>query len=387
MPINAMIPMGFQPFDVNDGIEAYKSGLDIRNKKEDRLAAADEAATKKQEAISRKQLETSAQLAQKWAMTPNISKDIIKQDIDGAYSAGVFDEPTYQKQVAHMAQMPDDPQSLSDWSKSLVAQTMKAHEVMGFLQPTADNKLDNDTSKANAQLSANTSMRGQDLTNSLGRDRLGVDAFTHAATNAENIRYHDMQGKNFQDNLAVQRQKSAMTGTTKAASEDERKGAAWLSQADNAYKNMLAAMETYPGADSPGMWETIAPDALKGATQGTGRQLFTQASSSLSEALLRAATGAGVNRDEAIQKIKEITPEYFDGTERRKQKLDSIPVYLESLKTRAGRAAPPDYEIPKPHNIGDKTPQGIDPKKYAKLVAGGVDPKEAEAFLREQGGQ
>jgi hypothetical protein len=384
--------MGFKAFDVNDGIEAYKTGLVIKNNKDDRAAQAEEAATKKKEAISRKQLETSAQLAQKWAMTPNISKDIIKQDIDGAYSAGAFDEPTYQKQVAHMAQLPDDPQSLSDWSKSLVAQTMKAHEVMGFLQPTADNKLDNDTSRANAQLSTNTSirgqditMRGQDLTNSLGRDRLNVDALNHVSTNAENARYHDIQGKNFQDNLALERQKAAMTGTGKAASEDERKGAAWLSQADNAYKNMLSAMKTYPGADSPGILETIAPDALKGATQGTGRQLFTQAASSLSEALLRAATGAGVNRDEAIQKIREITPEYFDGAERRKQKLDSIPVYLESLKTRAGRAAPGGYEIPTPNN--QIAPQGVDPKKYAKLVQGGVDPKEAEEFLREQGGQ
>jgi hypothetical protein len=322
----------------------------------------------------RKMFEINGKGLQELIGRPDLSKPVVEQTIDSYYQNGVMDAPTYKRYKESLPSLPDDPEQLREHLKSQVMALMDAQKQMGFLTPDA-----------NAQLSANTSMRGQDvtmrgqdMTNSLGRDRLDVDAFNSASN-------REMQGKNFQDNLAVQRQKAAMTGTGKAASEDERKGAAWLSQADNAYKNMLSAMETYPGADSPGMWETIAPDALKGATQGTGRQLFTQAASSLSEALLRAATGAGVNRDEAIQKIREITPEYFDGAERRKQKLDSIPVYLESLKTRAGRAAPGDYEIPTPNN--QIAPQGIDPKKYAKLVQGGVDPKEAEEFLREQGGQ
>ena len=50
-------------------------------------------------------------------------------------------------------------------------------------------------------------MRGQDMTNSRGRDRLDVEAFNHATTNAENMRYHDMQGKNFQDRLNFDRSK------------------------------------------------------------------------------------------------------------------------------------------------------------------------------------
>jgi len=62
--------------------------------------------------------------------------------------------------------------------------------------------------------------------------------------------------------------------------------------------------------------------------------------------LLRAATGAGVNKDEAKQKIDELTPKYLDKPEVKKQKLDAIPVYIESLKTRAGRAAPEGYQVP-----------------------------------------
>jgi hypothetical protein len=55
----------------------------------------------------------------------------------------------------------------------------------------------------------------------------------------------------------------------------------------------------------------------------------------MSEALLRAATGAGVNKEEAAQKVIELTPQYFDKPEVIQQKLDAIPVYIESLKTRA----------------------------------------------------
>lgn len=145
-------------------------------------------------------------------------------------------------------------------------------------------------------------------------------------------------------------------GGAGTATEDERKAAGWLSQATNAYNNMLGAMYQKgkpTGAEKPGFFETAAgrlPVIGEGAAamlRGADRQKFIQASGSLSEALLRAATGAGVNKDEAVQKVKELTPLYTDEKETRKQKLAAIPVYLESLKVRAGRAAPSGYEIPK----------------------------------------
>lgn len=130
-------------------------------------------------------------------------------------------------------------------------------------------------------------------------------------------------------------------GGKSTATEDERKAAGWLSQATNAYSNMLAAMYTKEGkptgAEKQGFGEVIG---LGGFARGPERQKFVQASSSLSEALLRAATGAGVNEAEAKQKIEELTPVYSDKKENIDQKLKAIPIYLESLKTRAGRAAP-----------------------------------------------
>lgn len=140
------------------------------------------------------------------------------------------------------------------------------------------------------------------------------------------------------------------------ATEDERKAAGWLAQATNAYNNMLGAMYTKEGkttgAEKPGVIESalgtlpFIGEGSAALARGKDRQKFTQAASSLSEALLRAATGAGVNRDEAKQKLEELTPLFTDGPETRKQKLEAIPVYLESLKARAGRAAPGSYQVP-----------------------------------------
>lgn len=140
------------------------------------------------------------------------------------------------------------------------------------------------------------------------------------------------------------------------ATEDERKAAGWLAQATNAYNNMLGAMYTKEGkttgAEKPGVIESalgtlpFIGEGSAALARGTDRQKFTQAASSLSEALLRAATGAGVNRDEAKQKLEELTPLFTDDADTRKQKLEAIPVYLESLKARAGRAAPSGYQVP-----------------------------------------
>jgi murein DD-endopeptidase MepM/ murein hydrolase activator NlpD len=133
--------------------------------------------------------------------------------------------------------------------------------------------------------------------------------------------------------------------------EDERKASGWLDQATNAYKNMLAAISKDPNAATPGFADAVAgtPFIGQGAAQmmrGPERQKFLQAAGSLSEALLRAATGAGVNESEARQKIVELVPQIGDTEDNRQQKMDAIPMYLESLKTRANRAAPQGYVVP-----------------------------------------
>ena len=156
---------------------------------------------------------------------------------------------------------------------------------------------------------------------------------------------------------------SKNAGTTVGtASEDERKAAGWLAQADNAYKNMLSAMYTKEGkrtgAEEVGFFEALPFVGGGGATRGPERQKFVQAGASLSEALLRAATGAGQNENEAKQKIEELTPTYFDEPDTIKQKLAAIPMYLQSLQARAGRAAPKDYTVPPVPGVFVTTPNG-----------------------------
>ncbi len=138
--------------------------------------------------------------------------------------------------------------------------------------------------------------------------------------------------------------------------EDQAKAAGWLAQANNAYGNMLASMKDATGkktgAEKPEIGDMIAGVPMLGAVgnmmRTENRQKFVQASSSLSEALLRAATGAGVNADEARQKVAELTPQFGEDAATTAQKMASIPVYIESLKVRAGPLARKPSEPAKP---------------------------------------
>lgn len=123
-----------------------------------------------------------------------------------------------------------------------------------------------------------------------------------------------------------------------APTEDERKAAGWVAQADNAWKNMQSVLSRNPSGAKQGFLEANLPEGMANMVRSEDRQLFLQAASSFSEAALRAATGAGVTEIEAKQKIRELTPVIGDSPAVVRQKLASIPVYLESLKTRAGRA-------------------------------------------------
>jgi hypothetical protein len=128
-----------------------------------------------------------------------------------------------------------------------------------------------------------------------------------------------------------------------AATEDQSKAAGWFMQAENARRNMESAIKQDPQA----AFMTV-PESLKGHVPFYGedlansgrtapRQKFVNAASSMSEAFLRAATGAGVNKDEALQKVREIVPQLGDKPETVRQKTASYGVYMAALKARAGR--------------------------------------------------
>lgn len=140
------------------------------------------------------------------------------------------------------------------------------------------------------------------------------------------------------------------TKPPKPMTEDQGKATGWLVQAENAFKNMQGVAYDknggIAGAARPGFTDAIANipslgigGAIANTMRSEQRQKFMQGASSLSESLLRAATGAGVNRDEAEQKVRELTPVMGDSDATIKQKFDAIPLYIESLKVRAGPGA------------------------------------------------
>ena len=140
-------------------------------------------------------------------------------------------------------------------------------------------------------------------------------------------------------------QGNVIEGTGKMT-EDQAKASGWLVQAENAFKNMKSATAKDKSAAQPGVLDAYASIPSFGFTsgmanmmRGSERQNYMQGASSLSEALLRAATGAGVNKDEAAQKVKELTPQIGDSEDTIKQKEAAIPLYIESLKMRAGPGA------------------------------------------------
>ena len=213
-------------------------------------------------------------------------------------------------------------------------------------------KADADKAKIDAQYAERNAL--QELENKVAT--LGL---TKAQTNEFNVRTRNLNttGKLLKldydaaiKGLPLPSKNAGTTTTVGNATEDERKAAGWLSQANNAYTNMLSAMYTSKGirtgAEEPGFFEATGLPGVSKQSQSEERQRFNQAAGSLSEALLRAATGAGVNEAEARQKIEELTPTYLDKKTNIEQKLTAIPMYLQSLQSRAGRAAPPGYKIP-----------------------------------------
>jgi hypothetical protein len=127
---------------------------------------------------------------------------------------------------------------------------------------------------------------------------------------------------------------------------EERKSYSQFLQADTAWKNMQKLMTSSPGAEQVPLTEaavTMLPkvgDALANRLRTDERQQFAQAANQLSDALLRAATGAGMNEYEARENVKKLVPVYGDKQGTRKQKAEGIPVFLEGLRANAGRAMP-----------------------------------------------
>ncbi len=134
-------------------------------------------------------------------------------------------------------------------------------------------------------------------------------------------------------------------GGGKAPTEDQAKAAGWYDQALNAFNNMEKARKKDANAEYPSGLESfnsiadyLVPDGLVNYTRSPTRQQYLQGSSALTEAVLRAATGAAITKEEALQKLRELTPQPGDSQHVVEQKRESLKVYLQALKRRGAPA-------------------------------------------------
>lgn len=155
------------------------------------------------------------------------------------------------------------------------------------------------------------------------------------------------------------------------ASEDERKAAGWSSQAAKAYSVMQEAIAEDPNSSKLNLTEAAlgsgmfpGGEDIAYARMSPARQRFTTAASSLSEAVLRAATGAGQNEAEAKQKVREITPRWGEHPSTTAMKQQMAENYLRDLEVRAGRA------LNKPAGGSAAAPGGVDPADPLGLFKG-----------------
>lgn len=311
--------------------------------------------------VAKGKIEASGAALSSLLANPNTTHDEVIQTMVGLVNRGIVTPEQGQQAIR---ELPGDPVRLRQYLVQKGMEVMEAGKRMEMMAPKRQEVNDGKTTQfvdvnpyTNPQgpapikmqttpgqdQSNATQVRGQNQVDARARDANGIaqtSARTQVVEGPDGFMLID-KGTGLARpaatfNGAQVQGKSSMT-------EDQGKATGWLAQATNSWNNMNKAIKKDSGAAKPGFGDAVGAIPLMGAAgryaTGSARQEFTQAASSLSESLLRAATGAGVNANEAKQKIEELTPQFGDTDDRIKQKMDSIPIYIESLKVRAGPGA------------------------------------------------
>ena len=279
----------------------------------------------------------------------------------------------------YFGKVPKDPVGFAAWRREELMQGVdaaKRFDIEAGAARDGETKRHNVSTESNAsgQLAVSQGQLGVSQQNlGVARERLNLDKAAPKGT------YDPERG------IIVDTRNGSSTPVTSGGvpigpkagadklTEDQGKATGWLVQANNAFGNMQAAMKASPSSAKPGFNDFIgaAPfgigEPIANTMRGAERQKFMQGSSSLSESLLRAATGAGVNKEEALQKIRELTPVFGEADSTTKQKMAAIPLYIESLKVRAGPGAKKAEVIA----AGASTPGGNDIHSQAEAILKG----------------
>lgn len=231
-------------------------------------------------------------------------------------------------------------EQLDNYWKQMAYDKPDANAALSAATSTANNAATNERSRLNNAATVGASYAGQAQSAAQHANTLGKPFEVTGPEGTPILVRQDRQG-----NISRVDGFGPKSGNVKLT-EDQGKATGWLVQAENAFSNMSGAMSRTPSSAQPGFNDALAAIPSFGMTTGIAnalrspdRQQFIQGASSLSESLLRAATGAGVNKDEAVQKVQELTPVFGEAESTTKQKMAAIPIYIEALKVRAGPGA------------------------------------------------
>lgn len=158
------------------------------------------------------------------------------------------------------------------------------------------------------------------------------------------------------------RQAAAGAKAGPKTTEDQGKAAGWFVSGRQAMNDMRRVLTEDPKAGDMGFGERAATAVLPRSTgedvanalRSPTRQQFVNAAEAMTDSLLRAATGAGVNYDEAERKRRQLIPQLGDSQAVKEQKLRNYETEMAALAARAGPAL--DKLPPNMGGQGNPTP-------------------------------
>lgn len=276
-----------------------------------------------------KRIENSGKILQELLTRPDLSKSVAKQLFGINAKANLIDPEMYYKAIDVLNTLPDDPNVLRQHIEGQVNALQSAKDQMQYLRPDA-----------NAQLSAQTQMRGQDITreNNLADNQYNMQKFGY-----------DQQQDAFKNDIDQQRltldwQKRQDTlnqrTSGKPPTEFQGKSALYANRAQEA-ENILSSLDYSPAAI--GVKESVSKTPLVGGMLGAAgnamlsetNQKAEQAQRNFVNAILRQESGAVISEPEFENAKKQYFPATGDSDAVKAQKAENRRVAIESLKNNA----------------------------------------------------
>jgi hypothetical protein len=185
-------------------VEALEYG-----KQEAELAKSNATAQETQGKVTRQILEVAGSFSQELLADQNLTKQGILQKYANYAKSGIV-TPKMQDELSNeVNQLPDDPQSLRQWAQGKHQMVMKAAEMHGFLEPSANSRLSAETSRRGQDIGAETSRRNADLNYNLGERKLASQEGQNEFNQAYKLDVLDREQRNKDRSYALDARKAS----------------------------------------------------------------------------------------------------------------------------------------------------------------------------------